>query len=240
MIIAITITMNCSIMFIIILIVFNCSSILFNCSILISSILLILALNWIFSVLCDWIPETTIHNDRCLRGSTRSMTDSLYYFVGLIWNSTFVLDVYLTEDNILAIEPWECSKRDIKLGSIRIWSFVSHRQLHIPVMCKLKVLVFKSLTVNGLTSCTVAKLNIATLHHHSWNNPVKLASFVVEWYASFSNSCCAFCKSNKVFDCLGTLFAEQGKQETTWWLPIDFNIKEDYICGLFLKVLFTP
>jgi len=85
---------------------------------------------------------------------------------------------------MLAIQPSSLCRAQEELGSIRVFSSVSHRQDSCASMLQLKVFVLKLVTVDRLSTGSISFGEVATLAHEAGNNAMKLASLKTKSFLS--------------------------------------------------------
>ena len=79
----------------------------------------------------------------------------------------------LTEDNVLAVQPGGDNSGNEELGTVGVLTGVSHGQKTWLAVLQSEVLVGKTLTIDGLTTSTVASGEVTTLDHEVRNDTVE-------------------------------------------------------------------
>eukprot|EP00308_Calcidiscus_leptoporus_P018202 CAMPEP_0119368368 /NCGR_PEP_ID=MMETSP1334-20130426/15028_1 /TAXON_ID=127549 /ORGANISM="Calcidiscus leptoporus, Strain RCC1130" /LENGTH=194 /DNA_ID=CAMNT_0007384993 /DNA_START=272 /DNA_END=856 /DNA_ORIENTATION=- len=83
---------------------------------------------------------------------------------------------HFAEDDVLAIEPVRLHCAQEKLGAIRVWAGVRHREHARALMLQLKIFVGELVAVDGLAARAVVVGEVATLAHEVGNDAVEAAA----------------------------------------------------------------
>ena len=128
---------------------------------------------------------------------------------------------------MFAIEVGCLVERDEELRAVGVRAGVSHRELEGLSMLDREVLIFELLTVDRLTSCTVASSEITTLGHEAWNDAMELAALVAEWNATGGRTSGARRQLGEVVSGLGDGVAIQAENNSAGIMTVDFQIEID-------------
>ena len=88
---------------------------------------------------------------------------------------------HLSEDDVLAIEPWAGHEGQEELWSICVWSSVGHRQQTWLGVSQLEILILEFLPEDRLASSSISVSEVSSLSH-------EVSDDSVEWGALVSKS----------------------------------------------------
>ena len=115
------------------------------------------------------------------------------YFVEII-NYVLTLNNF-TKYDVFSIKPWAFNKCNEKLWSVSIFSCISHWQKIWLIVFNFKILIFKFISINWLSSSSIVISKISALRHKIGNNPMEMWIFKSEsfWVSTkLSKILCSF------------------------------------------------
>ena len=116
-----------------------------------------------------------------------------------------------TKDGVLTVQPWAWNSGDEELGTVGVWTSVSHGQQTWLGVLQGEVFIGKFFTVDGLTTGTVVTSEVTTLQHELWDDSVESRTFVTE--TLFTGT-----QSSEVFSSLWDNVGGQFENNLTGWL----------------------
>lgn len=116
-----------------------------------------------------------------------------------------------TKDNVLTVQPWAWNSGDEKLGTVGVWTSVSHGQQTWFGVLLAKVFIGEFFTVNGLTTGTVTSGEVTTLQHELRDNSVEVRTGVTVTF--FTST-----KGSEVFSSLWDNVVVQFEDNSSQWL----------------------
>ncbi|KAF6384937.1 hypothetical protein mRhiFer1_008798 [Rhinolophus ferrumequinum] len=126
---------------------------------------------------------------------------------------------HLAKDHMLAIQPLSLGSADEKLGTVCVGSSICHGQDARTCVLQDEILIIKLLPINGLATCAVMACEVTTLTHKSWNNSVKVGTFITK-------SSLPSAQGTKVFCCLWDFVCKQLKGDAAQGLAVDSDVEE--------------
>lgn len=127
---------------------------------------------------------------------------------------------HLTEHNVLTVQPWAWNGGDEELGAVGVWTSVGHGQQTRSVVLLGEVLVSKLLTVDGLTTSTIASGEVTTLQHELRNHSVENRVGVAE--TLFTSA-----QGSEVLSGLWHNVVVQLERDSAEFLAVGGDVKED-------------
>jgi len=109
----------------------------------------------------------------------------------------------LSKDDMLSVQPGGLGRTDEELRSVGVGPGIGHGENSSAGMGQLEVLIGEFLTINGLSSSSIAPSEVTTLTHEFWNYSVETASLVSE--AFFPSAQCTEVFS-RLWNNIGTEF----------------------------------
>jgi len=132
------------------------------------------------------------------------------------------------------VQMWGWNGGDEELGTVGVWTRISHGQETNIVMFDYEVFVGEFLTINRFSASTIMCCEISTLEHEVWDDPVESASFV-------AISVLTSAKFSEVSSSLWDLLIKEVEGNSSSILAIDGDIKKAsfvLLCHFFVFVLF--
>merc|ERR1719384_697445 len=126
------------------------------------------------------------------------------------------------EHDMLAVQPGGLHHRDEELGAVGITTSVGHRQPSSSIVLYVKVLVFKFVSIDGLSASTVPSGEVSPLQHELLDNPVEAAPLVTLGLGSLGQGV-------EVLHGAGNLIAEQPDLDPAGGLAPDGDVEEDLL-----------
>ncbi len=128
-----------------------------------------------------------------------------------------------------AVETSRWNGGNEKLGTIRIFSSVSHTQNTRSVVTNVELLVLKFGSVDTLSTGAVGFGEITTLTHEPRDDPVENRIFVVQRLSRNTLSFFSGAQRPEVLNCFGNVVAEESNYDSSGVRSIDLDIKENLI-----------
>lgn len=138
---------------------------------------------------------------------------------------------HLSENDVLSVEPASHNCGDEKLRAIGILSSVCHGEKARSSMLELEVLIWESVTVDGLAPCTITASEVTTLNHEVFDDTVELGAFV----AVINLSPILFDsrgQSTEVLYCLGNGATEEANYDATQILITVLDVEVNFVRDL--------
>ena len=131
-----------------------------------------------------------------------------------------------------AVQPRSLYGGDEELGSVCVWTSVRHCQQEWLVKRNVEILIVEGLAVDRLTASSIVEFKVTTLSHEVRDDSVELNTLVAHhfslvWRGSVLS---ALADSHKVLDCLWDHISVESKDNLTYILSSNFDVKEYFLC----------
>jgi len=132
------------------------------------------------------------------------------------------------EYDVLSIQPRSFHRTDEELGAVRIWAGIGHGENSRLGVLQGKVFISELLSVDRLSTGSVAASEVAALEHELGNDTMKFTA--LETKALLSGA-----KSSKVFSCLGNDVGIERELDAPFGLAADGDVEEHLGVGHFVS-----
>lgn len=141
--------------------------------------------------------------------------------------NNFLARNHMTKNHMDTIEMWRRFCCYEKLGSICIFTPISHGQQVLLVVFDSKAFIFKKASVDGFASSSITFTEVSSLNHEVFYNSMEKASFVVERFlSSFPNAFLTCAETSEIFTSFGTDVCKQLHHDSADKHIADSNVKE--------------
>ena len=128
---------------------------------------------------------------------------------------------------MLIVKPVARNEGQEELGAVRVWTCIGHREIASASVLNLEVLVGEFLTVDRLTSCSVASSEVTTLSHEFIDDTMECGALVVKWLATLSDSLLSSAEGSEVLSGLWGLVSVELHGDSTSVLTSDGHVEEN-------------
>lgn len=143
-----------------------------------------------------------------------------------------------SEDAVLSVQPWGSNGADKELGSVGVWTSVSHGQNTrlIVLLAVVQVLIGELGSVDGFSSSSVTGGEVTSLAHKLWDHTVEGGPFEVQWLSHLSHTLFTSAQSSEVSSGLRNDIIVQLEGNFSDGSSPDLHIKENvgHLVDLFV------
>ena len=105
----------------------------------------------------------------------------------------------LSKHDMFSVKVWCCDEAKEELGSICIWTCISHRKNSSAGMLGLKVFILEFVTIDTFSASAVSYCEVTSLSHEACDDSVKFATLEMKRFSTFSITFLSGAKSAEVF-----------------------------------------
>lgn len=136
----------------------------------------------------------------------------------------------LTEDNMMAVQPWSDFESDEELGAVGVGTSIGHGEQVWLGEAQVEILIIKFGAVDALATFSVSGSDVTSLSHEARNNSVEGTALIVEWVAKCANTVGTVAECYEILDSQGNSLAEESENDLTLVNAINWDVEVDLVC----------